>query len=442
MSSSREQVLPAIRNVEKDQVDAIAGLPEHLAVIRLQYESCTSLAAAKPRNLIDIVKALKLQLVSFPSFAVKAVYNKPIGRDANRCGKCNAEFTNHKHRKCGNCGAMNVELFEGHELRKGEVEIKLGPMKFAEGLSIHAAEAIIPEYGYVAIDCQAEDVSAQFARLTATFVDLQSGIMRRDSVDVPKHFTYRDGNQGKISDDRFWGTLVPAKKSILLREVILRCIPASVKAELFDAAKDALEKALTEDQINKILETFSEWHVSQRQLELFLGKVYSKWTTADRGKLVGVFQSIKDGETSVDEMFEMMDETPSASGSDKGGSKGISTGVDAVSVLKQIAETEFDTVVPRKRQQVMNAALTALESGKVKDIDAAATMMRAELAKLIEPPADKPEAKKDKPTGTTKTAASESSEEPEVDDVSDDEPEPDVEDVQKEIVSENPNSLF
>lgn len=438
MATSREQILPPIRNVEKDQVDAISGLPEHLAVIRLQYESCTSLAAAKPRNLIDIVKALKLQLVSFPAFAAKAVYNKPIGRDANRCGKCNAEFANHKHRKCGNCGAMNVELFAGHSLNKGEVEIKLGPMKFAEGLSIHAAEAIIPEYGYVAIDCQAEDNNPQFARLTATFVDLQAGIMRRDSVDVPKHITYRDGNQGKISDDRFWGTLIPAKKSILLREVILRCIPAGVKAELFEAAKKAMEQGLTEDQINKILETFSEWHVSQRQLERFLGKFLEDWTTSDRGKLVGVFQAIKDGETSVDEMFEIMDEEPDAG--KQSDSKSVSTGADAATVLKQIAETEFDGVVPRKRQQVINAAVTALESGKVKSIDAAATMMRTELAKLVEPPAGKEEASKGKPAGTAKAAEPESSDEPEVDDSPEDEPAHDAE--PEEVRNVNPNSLF
>lgn len=123
-----------------------------------------------------------------------------------------------------------------------------------------------------------------------------------------------------------------------------------------------------------------------------------------------------------------------------------STVVDDASVLKQIADAEFGDVLPRKRQQAINTALTVLESGKAKDIDAAANMMRIELAKLVEPPVDKEVAKKGKPAGTTKTAEPESPEspeepeEPEVDEVPDDEP--DTPEVQEEPSSENQNSLF
>ncbi len=245
-------VLPAIPPAQS-QESAIANLPENLAVIKLQHEGCMSLARAEPRNLVDIVANLKLQLVSFPEFAAIAIYNKPIGRGKNSCGNCGAEFNKDNDRKCANCQMVNVQVFDGHTVPAGKVEIKLGAMKFAEGLSIHAAEAIAEAYKYNAIDTTADNKDNQFATISATFVDLQTGRMRRSTKDVPKHFTYRDGNQGKISDDRFWGTVIPAKQSLLLREVILRSMPAGLKAELFKAAKDAQETALTDDQINSLV---------------------------------------------------------------------------------------------------------------------------------------------------------------------------------------------
>lgn len=123
-------------------------------------------------------------------------------------------------------------------------------------------------------------------------------------------------------------------------------------------------------------------------------------------------------------------------------STNASTVVDDMGVLKQIADAEFDSVIPRKRQQAINAALTALESGKVKGIDAAATMMRTELAQLVEPPADKVETKKGKPTGTAKKVEPESFDEPESNDGQDDEPELDADDNQEASAVENQNSMF
>jgi hypothetical protein len=356
MSSADAPTLPAIPDPDASQVSAIAGLPENLAVLRLQTDHCTALAAAKPRNLVTIVKGLKEQLEQFPTFAAKAVYNKPVGREANRCGKCNAEFKNHKHRRCGNCEAINVEVFDGHELREGQVELKLGPMKYATGLSIHAAESIAEAYLYNAIETYAESKDLEYATVTVTFMDFQAGRMRRAQRDVPKYMTYRDGKQSKIDENRFWEVVIPAATSRLLREVILRMIPASVKEELLAAAQAAQEEALTQDKVNEILQVFSGWGVSQRQIEVFVGKPVEKWTSADRGKLGGVWQAINDGDTTVAEMFNMLDEEPFSG-------EGRGEGQTTERMLTDIAEQEFDSVAPRDRAGAIEAAIQSMDPG-------------------------------------------------------------------------------
>lgn len=397
--------LPPISSPDGDQARAIAQLPENLAVIKLQHEGCMALAKAEPRNLVAIAQNLKQQLAAFPTFAAIAVYNKPVGREANRCGKCNAEFTNHKHRDCGNCKTdgkptRNVELFDDHKLPKGAVEIKLGPMKFAEGLSIHAAEAIAEAYKYNAIDTTAESKDEQFASISATFVDMQSGRMRRATKDVPKHMTYRNGQQYKIQDDRFWGTVIQAELSKLLREVILRSIPGGLKAELFKAAKDAQETAMTDDEIDKMLLAFAnDWGVSQRQLELFLGKPMPKWTSADRAKMGGVYQALRDDETTVAEMFEIMDEEPEETTKKKSGDGGAPA--DPAEMFKEIADNEFENVPVRRRAGAIKAALSLIVGeGKV-DIDEAATKLRSLLAEMVKP-ADTEGKPTEKPSGKRK----------------------------------------
>lgn len=355
------QPLPPVppADIDGGAANAIANLPKGLAVLKMQHDSVMAAAAAHPRNLVLIVKSLKDQLAAFPSFAGKAVYNKPVGREHNRCGKCGAEFKDYRDRKCKNCQEINVELFKGHTLKEGQVELKVGQMRHAEGLSIHAAEALIAEWGHCAITVEAIDVDLQNAEITVSFVDLQNGQMRRQTKSVSKYITYRSGGQSKIDDDRFWNVVIPAKTSILLREVVLRSVPASVKEELFIAAKEAQEESLTNDQINQILETFAGKGVSQRHIEIYLGRPMERWTSADRGKLLGVWRALQDGETTIEELFGMMDEEPVHDDDPfaGGGDGGPATTEELQKLLEQIAAEDFATVPPRSRNAIVKRIL-------------------------------------------------------------------------------------
>jgi len=252
---------------DEQQAQAVASIPQGMAVIRMEMETMTALAAAHPRNLEAIKEDLAAVLQAFPLLAEEAVYNKPVGKDE-----------------------------------------RTGQQKYARNLSIRAAEALAECYGFNSVSSDLETVDESTVKITATFCDYQRGRIWRDATIVSKFYRARTGQMIKIADDRFYNVTVKAEKAKAIRETIIRSVNAGLKAWFWDQCEKIVDSMLDQGTVQKILGQFSTRGISQEQLERHLGKPLSAgWTKQDRKDLLGVWNALKDGETTVEEAFGTAD---------------------------------------------------------------------------------------------------------------------------------------
>ena len=237
-------------------------IPADIALLKLENETIQSLAAARPRDHHTIKAELIEQLEAYPSFAATAIYSKPVGRDQG------------------------------------------GLMKYARGLSIRAAEAIAEAYGFNRVRCDVTPVDDNTVKVEATFTDYQKGRIWQSAGLVSKFYRSRGGKMTRIPDDRFYAVTVKAEESRRIREVILRSVPPGLRSELQELAEGVIDSLLDENTVNKILGQFSGRGVSEEVLEEYVGRTRSAgWTQEDRINLLGVWNAIEDGESTVSEVF-------------------------------------------------------------------------------------------------------------------------------------------
>lgn len=243
-------------------VGAVAQLPHDLAVIKMENDSMMALAAARPRNYAEVLASVKSQLAAYKSFAQEAIYNKPVGKD--------------------------------RDTKK---------MRFARGLSIRAAEALAEAYRYCKVRSDVTPIDDDTVRVEASFTDYQSGRVWQDSGIVSKTYKTWSGKVGRHSDDRFYNVVVKAEASKRIRECILRMIPPGLRSELVLCVDEQLDAFLDDSTVDKIIAEFSKRGVTLEMIEQLLGKRRTSFTKEDRASLVGIWNAIKDGETSVAEAF-------------------------------------------------------------------------------------------------------------------------------------------
>lgn len=242
-------------------VKEVSELPRDLAVVKMENDSIMAQAAARPRDYEDIKTQLMQQLVAYPSFARSAIYAKPVGREN-------------------------------------------GEMKYARGLSIRAAEAIAETYGYNSIRVNVMPVDDTHVKIEASFTDYQRGSVRSFSSIVSKLYRDRRGKTRRHSDDRFFTVVVKAESSKLLREVILRSVPPGLRSELEESVDQAVTALLDEKTVGQMLAKFSEKGATKEMIERHMGKTVDKMTVEDRSLLLGVWNAIEAGETTIAEAFE------------------------------------------------------------------------------------------------------------------------------------------
>ena len=252
------------KELARTETDVRAGaqLPHDLAVIKMENESRMSLAAARPRDYGQVLANVKAQLAAYKSFAQEAIYNKPVGKDRDT-----------------------------------------GKMKFARGLSIRAAEALAEAYRYCKVRSDVTPLDDDTVRVEACFTDYQTGRVWQDSGIVSKSYKMRNGKIARHSDDRFYNVVVKAEASRRIRECIMRMIPPGLRSELVLCVDEQLDAFLDESTVDKIVAEFSKRGVTLEMIERLLAKRRASFTKEDRANLVGVWNAIKDGETTVAEAF-------------------------------------------------------------------------------------------------------------------------------------------
>jgi hypothetical protein len=244
------------------QAMAVSSLPSELAIMKMENENIVALAAARPRDHKKIKADLAAQIEAYPSFARDAIYSKPVGKDQS------------------------------------------GRMQFARGLSIRAAEAIAEAYGYCRIRCEVTPIDDTCVKVEATFSDYQRGRIWQDAGILSRFYKSRGGQMVKHPDDRFYGLVVKAEASRRIREVILRSVPPGLRSELMEMAEQKIDDLLDDKTIQKIVGKFAGKGVDLPQLETHVGRTLKAgWTKEDRKDLLGLWNAIESGETTVAEAF-------------------------------------------------------------------------------------------------------------------------------------------
>jgi hypothetical protein len=230
-------------------------------IIRLENQTQMAIAVQRPRNEPQILSDALKELDLYPSMAREAIYVKPVGKDDK------------------------------------------GDMKFAEGLSIRAAESLgnrwsNSSYGTAIIGEDEESI-----KIAAVFLDYQANTRHVKEQRVSKFYTARSSKSIiRYGPDRL-DTVIGANSSKALREVILRSLPAGLKKEYETKARNILKKEPIAQQRQAVVERFLDLGVTIEQLEAWKQKPVKEWKREEILDALGLVNAIRDGEASIDGIF-------------------------------------------------------------------------------------------------------------------------------------------
>lgn len=289
-----------IIDVEAD-VKRATEMPRDLALLKMDHETIVAAAAIRPRNNTLILKELLSIIDAYPAAADDAVYSKPVGTVfAIKCAKCGNRFEAADSKsECPKCGSPGSDKDEVRKVKK-----------YAEGLSIRAAETIRSIYGANSLRITEQDLPDGKVRLTGVFVDYATATMTSDERTVSPWYKRRGGGMEKIAEDRFLSLTVKAEKAKLRRDLILDAVPAILKAAFRDACEKKIMATVTagyvEDNILPFLRTIG---LTEADAETIVGKPRSMgWTNEEVATLRHVCSALKNGEYTKEQLFEELRE--------------------------------------------------------------------------------------------------------------------------------------
>jgi hypothetical protein len=231
-------------------------------LVRLENDTQMTVAVQRPRNEQKILDGALKELELYPSLAEDSIYSKPVGKDED------------------------------------------GKMKYAQGLSIRTAESLANRWGNNAYGCEIAGEDENSAILSAVYLDYETNTRTVLQKRVSKHYKPKKGvGLVKYSPDRF-DVILAANQSKLLREAILRRLPAGLKREYELKVKEILSKKPVGERQTKLIATFATLKVTQTQLEQLMNKPLSQFNHEDMTELVGAYNAIKDGETTIEALIE------------------------------------------------------------------------------------------------------------------------------------------
>lgn len=272
-------------------------LPPNLMLLRMENESIMAAAAVRPRNAMAIVEQLRQLIEAYPAAADEAIYAKPVGKVTRiECKKCKVKYEVPKINNetcCPACGGR-----ERGEIRQVQ--------KYAEGLSIRAAESIRSVFGYTRMATTCEMLDNGDARISGTLVDYAAGNMTSDERIVSRSYKAYDGSITQTPIDRFVNVVIKAEKAKLRRDVILDSTPAIIKALFRDECEKKLVALVAPEQIEqKIIPAFAEFGLSRDHVESIIGRPASMgWKEEERLQLRKILTALKSGETTAAELLD------------------------------------------------------------------------------------------------------------------------------------------
>lgn len=238
---------------------AIQAIRDGHSLIKLENSTQMQVAVQRPRDESKILTDALKELETYRTAAISALYNKPVGKDDS------------------------------------------GKMQNVIGLSIRAAESLANRWRNSSYGCEIISEDPESITLGAVFLDMETNCRHAMTRRVSKSLKRKDGSQYKLFGDRL-DTHVQAQASKLLREVILRSLPAGLKEDYKEKAVEIMRK-LGPDQIKRMLNAFLKHKVTQKDIEFYLDKTIDKISLDDYIELQGLYNAIEEGESSAEEVF-------------------------------------------------------------------------------------------------------------------------------------------
>lgn len=280
-------------------------LPPDLMLLKMENESMMSAARIVPRDPMKIVGQLKQLIDAYPAAADEAIYSKPVGTVMQvTCGKCKVEYEVVKIEQDTACPAC--ESPERGAVRKVK--------KFAEGLSVRAAESIRSIYGYTRLATTTEMLPDGKAKITGILVDYAAGNITSDERVVSPFYKAKGGQMVKTPEDRFLNVTVKAEKAKLRRDVVLDSVPNIVKAMFRDECEKKLKALVSPELVEqRIIPAFAEYGITEEQLDKIVGRPKKLgWREEDRLVLKKILIALKNEETTVRELLADLGENGEA----------------------------------------------------------------------------------------------------------------------------------
>jgi hypothetical protein len=286
-----------VTDQETRQLQAMQNLPQDMVLLKMENEQIFAVAKATPRDPLKIVAQLQQLIDSYPAAADEAIYSKPVGTVMEvTCGDCKVKYEATKvetDTACPSCDSTRHAA-----IRKVK--------KFAEGLSIRAAESIRSIYGYTRLATTTELLDNGNAKLTGVLVDYAAGNITSDERLISPMYKSRGGQMVRTPDDRFLGVVVKAEKSKLRRDVILDNTPNIIKAMFRDACEKKLLELIAPEVIDqKVVPAFAAYGVTLEHLEKIVGRPRALgWRESERMELRKILAGLKNEEMTVRELLD------------------------------------------------------------------------------------------------------------------------------------------
>lgn len=183
--------------------------------------------------------------------------------------------------------------------------------KTLSGPSVHLATILAQNWGNLRVESKVVDISDKQITSQAVCFDLENNLAIK--VEVKRSISTRSG---RMNDDMITVT-GNAANSIAFRNAVLKVIPKGVVDKVYNAAKNTITGDISDEQKfkNKRKQVFDklkdEYGVSEKEVLETIGKAaVSNITREDLVTIIGIGQSLKDGDTTVEQAFRSGVKTP------------------------------------------------------------------------------------------------------------------------------------
>lgn len=333
-------------------------LPMGAMLLKMENEQIMSMARIAPRDPEVIIGRLRKFLTAYPEAAAEAVYAKPVGKmfsmTCKDCGIVYEDQSSNANVECPVCGSTAKTNIQQRQ-------------KYAEGLSIRAAESIRSEYGYTRLTVEMDTLEGGKIRIAGTLVDYAAGNMTSDERIVSPFYKGRDGSTQRTPEDRFLNVVVKAEKAKLRRDLILDSVPGILKAMYRDECDKIAETLIpTEAVLQKIVPAFQKFGVTMAHLEQLVGRPAKMgWTAEDNKFLLQTLNGLRSGDVSVAEVLR--DVTPVTPGSANDPTKAArGDAIDEIKAKRRAAENAAKSAQTAEKpaEKVEEQATTAQQDDK------------------------------------------------------------------------------